>query len=355
MKILFVGDLSSYARAKQRYLAMQDLGHNLSGLPWVPLEAELNPDQKPSLWARIRRKVGYPVDPVGLNKSVIPEIISFQPDLLWVEKANTILPSIYLQIKTVAPELKIVYYSEDDIYVPNNRSAYLRKALPVFDVVYTTKPRNLQELPKLGARRVCCVYQAYEQNFHRPIFISSEDQQRWGADVSFIGTFERDRAEQMLFLAEQGVQMRVWGANWQDWQGRHPNLQVEAQAVYSENFLKVIGSSKINLNFLRKANRDRHTSRSLEIPACQGFMLAERTEEHLHLFREGKEAEFFDSPDELLEKVKYYLAHTEERAAIARAGRERCLASGYSHHDRLKVMFAELLCQPTAKISIPTI
>ncbi len=342
MKILFVGDLSSYARSRQRFLAMQDLGHAVKGVSWLPLENQLAPNYRFKLWERIRRKVGYPVDLVGLNKKLLPTIAEYQPDLLWVEKANTIRSSTYRKIKFYFPKLKIVYYSEDDIYVPNNRPVYLRQSLPLFDVIFTTKPRNLEELPTLGARKVFCVFQAYDRNVHRPIHVTAEERQIWGAEVSFVGIFERDRAESLLFLAQQGIKVRVWGFNWQSWQHKHPNLLVEGKPVLNEDFIKVINSTRINLNFLRKVHRDQHTSRSLEIPACQGFMLAERTEEHFHLFEEGQEAEFFNCPDELLKKVKYYLAHEEERKRIAEAGRKRCIESGYSHHDRLKVMLENI-------------
>jgi spore maturation protein CgeB len=342
MKILFVGDLSNYARARQRFLAMQDLGHLVKGLSWVLLETELDLDYKPTLWHRIRRKLGYPVDLVGLNEELLPTIIEFQPDLLWIEKANTILPSTYRKIKFNFPNLKIVYYSEDDIYIRDNRSQYLKRSLPLFDIVYTTKPRNLEELPTIGAKNVVCIYQAYDRDFHKPLSLSPEEHKFWGADVGFVGFFERDRAEQMLFLAQQGIKVRVWGFNWQAWQNKHPNLLVEARPVFNQDFIKVLNATRINLNFLRKINRDRHTSRSLEIPACQGFMLAERTDEHLQLFTEGKEAEFFDSREELLQKVQYYLTHETERESIARAGLERCFKSGYSHHDRLKVMLGGL-------------
>jgi spore maturation protein CgeB len=348
MKILFVGDLSSYARARQRFLAMQDLGHIVEGRSWVKLETELIPGYKPNIWKRIRRKIGYPIDEVGINQSLIPHIAKFQPNLLWVEKATTILPSTYQQVKRQFPNLKIFYYSEDDIYLFDNRSIYLKRSLQTFDVVYTTKPRNLQELPMIGARNVVCIFQAYDRNVHRPISLSEEDRQRWGADVGFVGFFERDRAEKMLYLAEQGVKVRIWGFNWQDWANKHPNLLVEGRPIFNEDFVKVLNATRINLNFLRKANRDCHTSRSLEIPACQGFMLAERTDEHLELFEEGKEAEFFDSPEELYAKVKYYLAHDVERRQIAKASRDKCILSGYSHHDRLKEMLkgAELGLSP---------
>ena len=127
--------------------------------------------------------------------------------------------------------------------------------------------------------------------------------------------------------------------------GKHQNLQVENKPIYNEDYAKALCATKINLCFLRKINRDLHTSRTMEIPACGGFMLAERTSEHQELFEENKEAVFFDNnnPKKLLEKVRYYLEHEEEREAIAKAGRKRCLKSGYSHHDRLAWMLKQIL------------
>ena len=42
-------------------------------------------------------------------------------------------------------------------------------------------------------------------------------------------------------------------------------------------------------------------------------MMAERTDEHLSMFEENKEAVYFSSKEELLEKCKYYLVHDSER------------------------------------------
>jgi spore maturation protein CgeB len=64
-------------------------------------------------------------------------------------------------------------------------------------------------------------------------------------------------------------------------------------------------------------------------------MLAEKSDTHLSLFKDGSEAVFFSTKEQLLEKVKYYLQHETERKAIATAGLARCQQSGYSHEGRL--------------------
>jgi spore maturation protein CgeB len=70
-------------------------------------------------------------------------------------------------------------------------------------------------------------------------------------------------------------------------------------------------------------------------------MLAERTGRHKDFFEEGIEAEFFESKDELLAKIKVNLNNRAEREQIAQAGRERCLNSGYSMRVQVNSILLE--------------
>jgi spore maturation protein CgeB len=147
----------------------------------------------------------------------------------------------------------------------------------------------------------------------------------------------------ILYLAQNGIKVTVWGNGWGGWVDRHPNLDVRNEFLFGEDYSRAICASKININFLRKINRDEVTSRSVEIPACGGFMLAERTERHSSFFEEGIEAEFFSSNQELLEKVRIFLQKDLEREKIAMAGYLRCIKSGYSMRAQLSTMLSQAL------------
>lgn len=134
-----------------------------------------------------------------------------------------------------------------------------------------------------------------------------------------------------------GIKVRVFGGGkWNDYKNYNSNLIVEGAGLRGEDYCKSLQATRINLCFLRKINFDQQTTRSVEIPACGGFMMAERTAEHLAMFEEGKEAAFFSNNEELLDKCSYYLAHEQERAVIAELGLKRCIASDYSNRGMIR-------------------
>ena len=160
--------------------------------------------------------------------------------------------------------------------------------------------------------------------------LTGDEYKRLGGDVGFIGMWEKERCDSILYLAKNGIKVKVFGGGkWNDYTNI-PNLTI-CPAVYSSDYSKALQAFKISLCFFRKMNFYQQTSRTMEIPGCGGFMMAERTNEHKILFEEDKEAVFFSSNDELLDKCRYYLSHDDERVAIAKAGHKRCETSGYSN------------------------
>ena len=51
---------------------------------------------------------------------------------------------------------------------------------------------------------------------------------------------------------------------------------------------------------------------------------------------EGREAEFFESPEEFIDKVQFYLRNEKERKRIAAAGYARVIASGNDIYSRAR-------------------
>ena len=340
-KMLFVGDLNTYGRSFQRLKYLKSLDLDILEVSSVPIPF-IPGKNKSSFWERLFWKLSIPIDLTRVNKRIKNEIKKNNFDIVWIEKGNTIYPKTLKLIKSLNPEAKLVSCSEDDMYAPHNNSLYYRLGLKYYDLVFTTKTYNLEELKKYGAKKTELFLDAYDEDLHKPMALTSSEIEKFSSPVGFIGSFEQDRAEKIFFLAESGFTVSVWGSGWEGLINKHKNLIIKNEVLFEEKYAKAICATKINLCFLRKINRDEITSRSVEIPACGGFMLGERTKRHLDFFEEGKEAEFFSNNEELLNKVKFYLNNEEKRITVSLAGRQRCVSSGYSHKQQLARMLCKL-------------
>lgn len=336
-KVLFVGDLNQGTRSLMRAQKLKDLCGEVVTLPNTPVPF-IAGIHKPSLFARVLYKLRLPQDETAINQTLQRLARSGEMfDAFWFEKSIMLRPETLKLIKHALPVARLISISEDDMYALHNRSRYYEKSLPFYDAVFTTKTYNLEELKQLGARRTEFFLDSYDEELHRPLTqfnaIDKKD-----IEVSFVGTYEKERAQTIQWLAVQGVRIVVYGNGWTSLKNSHPNLDIQNRPVYGEEYVEIINRSKINLGFLRKINRDQVTSRSMEITGAAAFLLAERTDRHLELFEEGVEADFFSSDEELLEKIKKYLRTPEQARRIGLAARERCLRSGYGMREQIIAM-----------------
>lgn len=336
LDILYVG--SESGTCLQRAGGLKDLGHRITFIDSGPPETDTWQYQAYRALHQIRR---YP-DLYRASSKIVRAVSRKPYDLLWIDKGLMIAPGALARARKIRPDMKLVTYSPDDMMNPGNQTRRYLGHLPLHDLVVTTKSYNVQELLGLGARDVLFVGNAYDPELHRPMDLTPGDQARFGAEVGFVGAFEEERAASMARAAQAGIPITVHGPGWARSRNVHPNLKIGESFLAGADYTRAVVASRINLGFLRKVNRDLQTTRSIEIPASGAFMLAERTDEHLELFKEGVEAEFFGSDEEMIEKCRYYLANEEQRLAVARAGLARCVESGYSNQGRLETILRQL-------------
>ena len=337
-KILYVGENWPGSGSVQRFFALKRLGYNVD---CVNFNQTFHKNSIKGIISRIFNKMSYSIDFVSANDQIYKKISLESYYILWIDKGLTIKPDLINYIKKSNRAKYIVGYVGDDMLQKHNQSIQWKQGLSLYDLIVTTKSFNVSELLSMGARRVEFVNNGYDPEIHKPKKITKKDKKKFGCDIGFIGAWEIERSNSMLFIANAGIKLHWWGGGWSNikWRSSSPNLIYENNALWGPDYTTAINSFDISLCFLRKINRDLQTCRSVELPACGSFMLAERTDEHQMLFEEAKEADFFSNNEELLDKTKFYLANPSIRSKIALAGRERCERSGYSHDSILsKIM-----------------
>lgn len=98
------------------------------------------------------------------------------------------------------------------------------------------------------------------------------------------------------------------------------NVEVLPPVQPGKDVFTVYAESKINLNLSLKGMEGGTPQRVMDIMGAGGFVLSTYCQETAELFEEDKEIVMFKTPEELIEKAAYYLAHEEEREKIAAAG-----------------------------------
>jgi spore maturation protein CgeB len=103
--------------------------------------------------------------------------------------------------------------------------------------------------------------------------------------------------------------------------------------VWGMEMYQTVARSKICINVhIDVAGGLAGNIRTFEVPGCGSLLITENTPNMHRLFEPNEEVVVYDSADELVEKIRYYLNTPDECNKIATAGQKRTLES----HNSLK-------------------
>jgi spore maturation protein CgeB len=169
--------------------------------------------------------------------------------------------------------------------------------------------------------------------------------------VTFVGQPHGDRREVIARLEAAGHEVECWGYGW------------PAGRLDHEQMVRVFSSSRVNLNLSNSSTADRSLrgrvrrlvrriddggprpsqikGRTFEVPGTGGFLLTDRVPHLEEYFELEREVAVFDSTDDLVARVGWWLEHPEERQAVADAGYRRVLAE-HTYDHRFREIFAAM-------------
>jgi spore maturation protein CgeB len=282
-------------------------------------------------------------DVARYNRMLVEAVVEVKPDVVWVEEPYFIYPDTLREIHRWTGATLVCAYS-DDPRDPAKRSRHFDRSIGIYHVIFSTKDELLQRYFDVGSPYPAKFWKGYDPDRIHPVSLGEQEWETYGSTAAFIGHADMVRGKSMrlapleaLARAVQGT--KIWGQSWSrvTWPADLADV-VHPHQLDGVRYSKAICAAKVVIQIPSRLARDTHSSRSLEIPACRTLMLAERTVDHQILFEEDKEAVFFGSISELVDKARYYVTHHEERERIAQAGYERCLRSGYSNWARMEQM-----------------
>jgi spore maturation protein CgeB len=336
IRILYHGPLYSGSTSLHRHEAFAAL----DGVEAIASDDMFRPVKLTNPIHRLRSKLRWPADITGSNETLLEDVTSHRPDIVVVDSSKVLRRSTLRRIREIC-QARLAYYTPDDIMARHNLSHPLRRSFADWDVFFTTKTFNVEELRNAGVRRPLLVGNAFDPILHAPMSKEEVGEEYESFDCVFIGTYEAARCNSINALAFAGLSVVVHGNGWQP-RSLHPSVELRP-AVYAGEYRRSWHVGKLALSFLRHLNRDQITTRTIEVAAMGRPSIMEKTDETDAHFEDGKEYLGFNDDRQLVAIAREWLARDSDRRQLGQAARQRCLASGYSTLDRARWMVDRIM------------
>ncbi|MCK6579045.1 MAG: glycosyltransferase [Anaerolineae bacterium] len=335
-----------YERAlRRRGHEMAVFYRNTPGTQTARFSERLSPGK---LLTAALNRVPPQVNPLMLarNHALLECARGFRPHILWMVGDNTnILPETLASIRSETG-CKLLYACGTSPIVFTH--AIDRAAARLYDLVIANDYYHGVQWLEMGAARMECLpISACDPTFHKPYMLDPEDRRRFACDIAFVGTLTPSHLYSRRVRALEALRdfdLGIWSVHDVPASLRQ---HVRGRAL-GEDMERILSAAKICVNTHGDFVFYGGNMRLFEVAGAEVFQLTDDLPGVRAWFPEQDGAPMvltYHDSDDLREKVRYYLAHDDERKAAA----ARAQAHVYAHHtydqrvERLEALFAELL------------
>ena len=275
------------------------------------------------------------------NQLLLGHAERFQPDIIWLSGDNrVILPETLARLKR-EHNCKIIYVSGVSPIVFSHPIE--RTAARLYDLVLVNDYYHGTQWLELGARRMECLpYVGIDPELHVPQPITDVPRE-YLCDVGFVGTLVPDNLYSERVAALESLREFDLGI-WSMHEVPASLRPFHRGSALGEAMMQVLSSVKISINAHGDFMRYGGNMRLFESAALGAFQIVDDRPGVHEWFTDGEHLVTFRDAADLQEKVRYYLAHDEERVRIAAAAREHVLARHRMDQrlERVEELLAEL-------------
>jgi len=274
------------------------------------------------------------------------KVILFDPAL-----TSNPVENIFKLLKEVKPDF--ILHSKDELPAETFRElkrfskviqwypdlAINEKLLPYVetaDVFFTMSEGHVEKLNRYNSK-IFWLSQAFEPSFFQINDISSKDLKTFSTDVAFVGNlgskpYYLQRRGYLKRIANEGFQLKWWGPRMPRKLSTIPLILGKlgraygGKFVWGEEYAKVAKLSKIFLAFDAQPHiRKSMSARMYTAVGCGAFYMCQYVNGIEEILEPGKEIVTFQSEQEMIDMIRYYLKNDGLRTKIAYAGRTRVL------------------------------
>lgn len=261
-----------------------------------------------------------------LLKVLEAQVREIKPDILYVQDLNW-TEERFLQ--TIRPHVKLVM----------GQTAYpLRPGIDygLYDVVLTSLPHYVERLRGKG------VAAEYFRIGFEPRVLERLGPTTLCHDVVFVGGISPSHVDgtAMLEQAARALPTDIWGYGVETLPPDSPIRGCHHGEAWALDMYRILASSKIALNrHIGIAENYANNMRLYEATGAGALLLTDLKDNLNDLFQVGTEVVAYRDVEDCIRLAEYYLAHEDERSAIAQAGQRRTLTE-HTYYHRMQELVA---------------